>query len=254
MSLNFKIAEVNADNIADHTGVICFINPKNNCYKLKIEWLKEQFLNGLKIKLLYLPGEKSPKGFIEYVPGEFCWRAVEAKGYMFIHCIWTSGKKFQHHGLGNALINEAEKDSASMNGMVVMTSDGPLMANKSIFLKNGYSIVDESGKDRLLYKPFREAHLPAFKTQNIVFDDYKGLSLIYSKQCPWVARFIEDVKPILTNRKIDFKITELRTFKEAQGAPSPYGVFNLIWNGKVLADRYISTTRFENIIRKEIKT
>ncbi|MFH1946061.1 MAG: hypothetical protein ABIJ35_02505 [Acidobacteriota bacterium] len=40
---------------------------------------------------------------------------------------------------------------------------------------------------------------------------------------------------------------------DAQKGPSLYGVFNLIYDGILLADRYISTTRFQNIINKEIK-
>ncbi|MCP4751421.1 MAG: hypothetical protein GY866_11040 [Proteobacteria bacterium] len=40
--------------------------------------------------------------------------------------------------------------------------------------------------------------------------------------------------------------------EDAQKAPSLYGVFNLIYKGKLLADRNISITRFKNIVKKEI--
>lgn len=253
MKQSTAIVDVNADNISKHPGVVCFINPKADCYNLKIEWLKEQFLKGLKVKLLYIEGEKSPKGFIEYVPGEYCWRAVEARGYMFIHCMWTNGKKYQHQGLGSALIHEVESDAGSMNGVAVMTSDNSFMADKRVFLKNGYKIIDESGKDQLLFKPFREAPLPVLKKPDNVLRHYKGLTIIYSRQCPWVARFIEEVKPILDKENLTPEIIEIKTDDEAQKAPSAYGIFNLIWNGKILADRYISTTRFSNILKKEIK-
>jgi hypothetical protein len=39
--------------------------------------------------------------------------------------------------------------------------------------------------------------------------------------------------------------------EEAQAAPSPYAVFNLIYDGRLLADHYISETRLMNILRKE---
>jgi hypothetical protein len=251
MALKIKIIDVNATNLREHPGVICFINPKNDAYKLKIEWLKEQFVNGLKIKLLYIEGEKSPKGFIEYMPGEHCWRAVNAGGYMFIHCIWTNGKKYQHHGLGKALITEVEKDAANMLGVAVMTSDGPFMASKEVFLKNGYTVAEESGKDQLLYKSFREAPAPYFKPAVQILKSNKGLILSYSRQCPWVSRFAEEIGPVLEKRKLDLTIRELKSYKEAQEAPASYGVFNLIHNDRILADRYISVTRFENIINKE---
>jgi len=136
-----RIIEVNASNLNEHPGVICFINQKNEYHKLKAEWVTEQFRKGLKIKLLYFEGEKSPRVFIEYVPGEFCWRAVDARGYMFIHCLWTTGKKFQHQDLGSGLIHEVERDAAGMNGVAVMTSENSFMADKRVFVRNGiYSV------------------------------------------------------------------------------------------------------------------
>ncbi len=246
------IVEVTEDNISQHPQAICFINPKHQFYPKKIEWLKGQFKNGLKIKLLYLEGEKRPTGFIEYVPGEFCWRSVNAKGHMFIHCLWTNGKKYQHQGLGTLLINEVEKDAKGMIGVTAVVSDESFMANKKIFIKNGYEVVAVAGKEQLIVKQFKKRPLPVinpFETERSKFK--KGLTIIYSKQCPWVARFIEEVKPILETKQMNPRIIELKSPAEAQTAPSLYGVFNLIYNGKLLADRYISTTRFLNIIKKE---
>lgn len=31
------------------------------------------------------------RGFIEYIPGERAWRAVHADGYLLIHCLWVVG-------------------------------------------------------------------------------------------------------------------------------------------------------------------
>ena len=160
MSSETNIVEVTVDNISQHPQAICFINPKHELYPKKIEWLKEQFEHGLRIKLLYLEGEKRPIGFIEYVPGEYCWRSVDAKGYMFIHCLWTNGKKYQHRGFGTLLVEEVEKDAKGMLGVTVVASDKSFMANKEIFMKNGYSIVSESGKEQLIAKRFKKGPLP----------------------------------------------------------------------------------------------
>lgn len=215
-------------------------------------WYREQFNLGLKIRLMYLQGETRPVGFIEYVPGEHCWRAVSARGYMFIHCLWTTGKKWQHRGYGRMLISEAEKDAREMLGVAVVTSDGPFMAGKDIFLKSGYQIIEESDQDQLLLKRFREGPLPAIHNWKDELTKYRDFTIIYSRQCPWAARFIDEVKPILEEEQLKPAIIELKTPAEAQKAPSLYGVFNLIYNGKLLADRYISTTRFRNILRARI--
>ena len=51
---------------------------------------------------------------------------------------------------------------------------------------------------------------------------------------------------------LKLKVTVLKKAREAQNAPSYYGVFSLVWKGRVLADHYVSKGRFKNMLRKEI--
>jgi hypothetical protein len=51
---------------------------------------------------------------------------------------------------------------------------------------------------------------------------------------------------------LKLNISILDSAKKAQQAPSGYGVYSLVYDGKLLADHYISNTRFKNIITKEI--
>ncbi len=250
MKYKTTLAEVTDKNLADHPQAICFINPKHEHYHKKVDWYKREFKKGLKIKLLYIEGEKKPVGYVEFVPGEHCWRAVSAENYMFIHCLWTTGKKYQHQGLGSLLLQDVEREAKDMSGVVAVTSDKAFMANKEIFLKNGYRILAESGNDQLMLKQFREGPLPSINDWQSELGKYSNLTMIYSNQCPWVARFIEEVKPILEEKKLNPTIIEIKNAREAQNAPSIYSVFNLIYKGKLLADRYISTTRFKNIMKK----
>jgi hypothetical protein len=252
-----SIIDVTMANINRHPGAICFINPKHPFYPKKIEWLKEQFRFGLKIKLLYLENEKRPRrggagqpvGFIETVPGEFCWRPVRAKGYMFIHCLWTTGKQHQHQGLGALLIREAEAAAKGMLGVCALTSDKSFMVRKDIFIKLGYRVAAESGSEQLLVKQFKAGPLPSFNEQREGLGKHRELAIVYSRQCPWVARFVKEVEPILEKLALAPRIVELKTPAQAQSAPAVYGVFNLLYHGRILADRYISTTRFLNILK-----
>jgi hypothetical protein len=41
-------------------------------------------------------------------------------------------------------------------------------------------------------------------------------------------------------------------YLEAQNGPSGFGTFSLLYNGKLLADHYISKTRFISIVKKEL--
>ena len=250
---NYGIITVDAINLALHPQAICFINPRHPFYNQKVEWLKERFRDGLVIKLLYVEGEKRPAGFIEYLPGGQCWRAVSAAGFLFIHCIWVNAVKYKNQGLGSMLIEACMADAIERdyNGVAVMTSSGSFMADKSLFMKNGFGIVANDLTHDLLVKRLREAPVPFFNNWRAALKDYRGLHMVYSRQCPWVARFVTEVNGSLVKRGVAVTITELDTPQKAQQAPSPYAVFNLINDGRLLADHYISETRLMNILKKE---
>jgi len=78
-----SILDTSPDTIARY-GVCGYKNSKTPGFNEKISWLKKRSKEGLKIKILY-SGEHGAQGMIEYIPGEYCWRPVDANGYMFIH-------------------------------------------------------------------------------------------------------------------------------------------------------------------------
>ena len=248
-----QIIDIGLDNISQYPPT-CFLNPKNEGYLTKVAWLKRRFSEGLKIKQLYFEGETKSAGFIEYVPGEYAWRAVEAKGYLLIHCIWIYPKKHKGKGYGSLLVKECLKDAKKQGkyGVAVITSKGPHMASKELFLKNRFEVAAEADRFELLVKKLKKGPLPKFKDWEKQLKKYKGWNIIYSNQCPWVARSIEGLNEIAKKRDLKLKVTELKTPKQAQNAPSIYAVFNLVHNGKLLADHYISDRRFQNILNKEL--
>ena len=253
MNQKIHIVAVGKQNMSDHPGVVCFINPKHPSYPLKVEWLKERFSEGLQIKLLYLEGQKKAAGYIEYVPGKFAWRAVSATNYMFIHCLYVYPNNNKNLGYGTLLIEECMDDARKQGlaGVAVMVSKLAFMAEGDIFLKNGFSQADSDEQGNLLLvKQSGEATLPSFNRLNGDAEKYKGLHILYSRQCPWVARLIEEIREEGITEQLGITIAEIRTAAEAQQAPSFYGVFNFIHDGKVLADRYVSLTRFKNILKK----
>jgi hypothetical protein len=65
---------------------------------------------------------------------------------------------------------------------------------------------------------------------------------------------VEEVKPVLQELDLRANMIELSGPAEAQQAPAPYGTFSLIRNGRLLADRYISVTRFRNIMTEELQS
>jgi ribosomal protein S18 acetylase RimI-like enzyme len=254
MCINPKIVTLTTENYTE-LGCPCFLNPKQEGHEIKLDWLKHRFAEGFTIKHLLLENEKKPNGFIEYTQGESAWRAVDAKDYLFIHCIWMNPNKYKQKGYGSLLLQECIKDAKQQNkaGVAVVTSDGPHMAAKNLFLKNGFELVAQDDRFELLVKPLQKAALPTFRDWRKQLVQYKGLNIIYSNQCPWVARSIHDLTAIAEEKGLHLKVTELKTAGEAQNAPSIYATFALIYDGKIFADHYLSTTRFLNILKKELK-
>ena len=56
MNSKAKIIDVNLKNIAQYQPT-CFLNPKNEGYLIKRDWLKKRLTEGMRIKLLYLENE-----------------------------------------------------------------------------------------------------------------------------------------------------------------------------------------------------
>jgi len=219
-------------------------------------WLQANAEFGLHAKELLAP-DGEPCGYIEYLPGEFAWRGVDARGYMFIHCVWISSKRHQRKGWGSVLVEACLEDAkkVGMSGAAVMVRDGPWLADRRLFLANGFEPVDTAPPDyQLLVKKFdRGAANPAFKKgwdQKLAKWD-RGLILIRSSQCPHIAKFATEIAQAAEeDYGIVPKVVDLKSWREAQEAPTPYAVFALIYNGRLLADHQISRTRFHNIMRK----
>jgi len=99
----------------------------------------------------------------------------------------------------------------------------------------------------------REGFEPRLRSLERTLEPYRrGLHLIYSAQCPMLPKSVEDLADMCQDHGVELTITELTSAKEAQSAPSYYGVFNLVWNGRLLSDHYVSKGRFKNLLRKEI--
>jgi hypothetical protein len=225
----------------------------------KAEWFKERQSEGMKYKVLYSE-EKGPIGMIEYIPGEYSWRAIEADGYMAIHCLCIFAKSIRNKGYASQLIDECIKDAkeAKKKGVAVVTRKGAWMVDKEIFLKKGFEVVDATPPDfELLVKRFQKnAPVPRFKGHwEEVLKKYPGgLTIFWSDQCPYIAKSMKEIRELIREKyRIGANIVEMKNHRQAQDAPSPYAVFSLIYDGELLAFHPISSKRFKNIMDKKLK-
>lgn len=247
-----KIIEVTPENVEQET-LFCIKDMKKSGAKSKQNWFIKRYKEGLKLKILKDETDKM-LGFVEYIPVTDAWRPVDADNFMFIHCTYIYAKKDRNKGLGALLINEAEKEAKSknMDGLCVMTSNGSWIADQRIFKQNGFKEVDQRGRFELFSKKWNTiAPDPKLIDWTLQQKNYQGWNLVYANQCPWHEKSVEAMLHVALDFGIDLKITKLETAKEAKNAPSGFGVFNLLYNGKLLEDHYLSATRFQNILKAE---
>ena len=206
---------------------------------------------------MLLAPDGEPSGYIEYIPGEFAWRGVDAGSYMFIHCVWIYSRRHQRKGWGRLLVKACLDDAkkAGKNGVAVMVRDGPWLADRRLFLASGFEPVDAAPPDYelLVHKFDKNAPDPTFKRdcdQKLVRYS-RGLTIIRSSQCPHIAKFAADIAETAKNEYgLRPNVVDLRSPSDAQNAPTPYAIFALIYDGQLLADHQISRTRFRNIMKQ----
>jgi len=257
--VDIQIIDLTPENIADY-GVCGYKDVKKHLeLRKKIEWFKEYYPKGLRIKII-LSKNGGYQGMLEYIPGNYAHRPVDVEGYMFIHCIFVGFKnEFKGKGHASSLIEECIMDAkkAKMQGVAVITRKGPFMVKKDIFIKKGFILIDKAKPDfELLALKFNQKAInPKFKNMMMNLEKYtKGLTIIRSVQCPYTEK---NVNAILESAKNKFSLkanlVDLKDSNAVQNTPCAFGTFCIIYNGEIISHHPISNTRFENIMKKIVK-
>jgi L-amino acid N-acyltransferase YncA len=246
------LVKVGPENLSE-CGIGCLTNPNHEGFGPKVAWLEERFEEGLRF-LLFRDEKGKPLAFLEYVPGEYAWRPVDAEGWFFVHCLWVYSRGQKVGGLGGKLVRACikEAEAAGALGVAAMVSDGTWMAGKKVFQRNGFEEIAETDRFQLVGHRLSEGPAPRFRDISGNLAGYQGLNLVYSAQCPMLPKSANDLAEMAAEHGLELKVKVLETAKQAQNAPSYYGVFNLIWNGRLLSDHYVSKGRFRGLLRKEI--
>jgi GNAT superfamily N-acetyltransferase len=224
---------------------------KSEGFRRKLGWIKARFDEGMRIKMLKLP----ERGFIEFIPGEFAWRAVNrAEKYMFIHCLWVVGRS-KGKGFGARLLDECIRDAkkAKMAGVAMVTSEGTWLAGKKLLLEQGFKPVAEAPPSfTLMVKTFKAAPLPSFPQnwEERAKRFGRGLTVLRSDQCPYLEDATNTLLEAAAERGIKSRAVEIASAAEAKRlSPSPYGVFNVVLDGRLLSYRYLLKDEFFKLLR-----
>jgi YoaP-like len=254
---NVEIRETTADNILEY-GTCGYKNIKIEGYQKKVEWLKEQYKNGLQHKILHSEKDGNVGG-IEYTPGRYAWRPVEADGYLFVHCIYLMKKEYKDHEYGVLLIEDCINDAqkGGYHGVAVIVRKGTWMAGREVFAKCGFETIAKAKPDYelMVFKLDKNAPLPKFKeSMEAGREKYADdLNIIYSAQCPYVLKTVPEITAVAEDEfSLKPKVVELKTHKDAQNAPCVFATNCIMSRGKILAERPVSKGSFRNLVNKKI--
>ena len=242
MSENVEWVTVDASNL-DEQGFFCYKSKKKSeGYRNKLAWMRDRIAEGLVIHMAVENGRSV--GYVEYAPGEHAWRAVEAPGWLVVHCLWVVGRG-KKKGYGSRLIDLCVEDAQQKDkrGVAMVSSRGNWLAHEKVFLKNAFQEIAQAPPSfKLLVKPLRDGPLPAFPTD---WDQRaarygEGMTVVYADQCPYTPDAVDHARETFEQRGVPTRAVKLESSAEARTrSPSAYGVFGIVYNGKLFCYHYL---------------
>lgn len=232
--------------------ICCAISNNKDCQvSSKKAWLADRLDEGL----VFLKGDVRGKCFIEYIPAEYAWVPVIAKGYMYVNCFWISGK-YKGQGYSNQLLEACIADSKAKGkkGLVILSSKKKqaYLADPKYLKYKGFQVADEADPFyELMYLPFSEdAEKPGFMEQvKHPHIDEKGFVIYYTSQCPFTAKYVPILAATAERNGVPLHTVKLESRLAAQAAPSPSTSFSLFLDGEFVTNEILSEKKFEKMLQ-----
>ncbi len=250
-----EIVRVDATNLGER-GFFCYKSKlKTDGYHSKSSWLGSAIEEGLQLAIVYQNGKSV--GFIEYAPGPAAWRAVDGiQNWFVIHCLWVVGSN-KKKGYGSKLLETCLQDAQGLGAdgvAMVTTKNSHWVAGGKLLHQHGFQWVDQAPPlFELWAKRFRSAGWPS-SPQNWSQRRQRfgsGLVVVYAPQCPYLASAIRAVQEAGEEIGIDTKVIQLKSAQEVQQlAPSPYGIYAVLWNGELVTYHSLPKTELIQLLRK----
>lgn len=245
-----ELVKLTHENLEQEHICCAISNNKDNQVISKKNWLKDRLDEGL----VFLKCDVRGKCFIEYIPAEYAWIPIEAKGYMYIDCLWVSGQ-FKGHGYSNLLLDKCIEDSKEKGkkGLVILSSKKKMgfLSDPKYMEYKGFKTVDTADPYfTLLYLPFDEnVDKPSFKDTVRKHEAMpKGFVLYYTNQCPFTAKYVPLLQDMAQSRGMGLHAVHMQSREQAQNAPTPFTTFSLFYNGGLVTHEILSEKKFDKIL------
>lgn len=244
--------QITKNNI-ENEHICCALGAKQyeKAVNEKKKWLTDRMDEGL---VFYRLNERG-KVFIEYLPAEMAWIPIYAPNYMYINCLWVSGR-YKDNGHAKQLLEKCKADAmaSGMDGIVHIVGKKklPYLSEKHFFEYMGFEMTDqiEPYFDLITLCWNDEASKPSFKRNGKSLVTKKGIVIYYTAQCPFAVGVLGDLRKIAENKGVPFTTHQLTSKEEAQNAPTIWTTCGLFFDGKFITHEMMSPNKFEKLLTK----
>lgn len=197
----------------------------------KKAWLADRLNEGHVFRKL----DEKGKVFIEYAPLKTAWVPVLGDNYLYIYCLWVSGR-FKGHGHAKELLDYCIADAKAQgcSGVCIASSKKkvPFLSDKKFMTHFGFQVADTAGDYELLALSF-DGTLPRFapsvKKGTVDTDE---LTIYYSPQCPYIPNCIEQVRQFCEDNSIPVHFIAVDTLEKAKALPSVFNNWAVSYKGE----------------------
>jgi len=198
----------------------------------KKAWLSRRLEEGHVFRKL----DEKGKVFIEYAPLETAWVPVEGKNFLYIYCLWVSGK-FKGQGLAKALLDYCIGDAKTRgcSGICVLSGKKkmPFLSDKKFFLKYGFSVTDTIGGDYELLSLSFDGSAPRFRDNaRQMAVPAEELTFYYGLQCPYIPNCVEQIEAYCKEAGVPCRLVAVDSLEKAKDAPCVFNNWAVFYGGK----------------------
>lgn len=198
----------------------------------KKAWLGDRIPEGHVFRKLNEKG----KVFIEYSPLEKAWVPVTGDNYIYIYCLWVSGR-FKKNGHGRTLLEYCINDAKSQckSGVCVISSKKkkPFLSDRKFFEKHGFKVVDTVGDDYYLMALSFDKTEPRFNdTAKTLSIEDETLTILYGRQCPYIPNCISQIEDYCKANDISLNLKVIDTLEKAKSVPCVFNNWAVFYKGK----------------------
>jgi GNAT superfamily N-acetyltransferase len=249
--MNKDFINLNGENISDE-HLCCIIRSRviHPGVESKRAWLCERLKEGHVFRKL---NEKATV-FIEYAPLETAWTPIVGENYLYIYCLWVSGK-YKGHGYGKSLMNYCIED-AKLKGksgvcMLGSVKQKAWLSDQSFAKEYGFDVVDTTNNGYQLLALSFDGTKPKFtdkaKKESI---ENKNLTIFYDMQCPYISQNIEKLEQYCKENDIPISLNKIETLEQAKNLPCVFNNMAIFYKGIFKTVNLIDENYLKRIMKK----